>query len=50
MFPVGLVTTDLAAAYPSLDEWKAWGQAKRPRPDDPPPPESCGPAAPPGAQ
>jgi hypothetical protein len=50
VFPVGLVTTDLTAAYPSLDEWKAWGQAKRPRPDAPPPPESCGPAAPPGAQ
>ncbi len=37
-------------AYPSLDEWKAWGQAKRPRPDDPPPPESCGQPAAPGAQ
>jgi hypothetical protein len=49
-FPVGLVTTDLKAAYPSLDEWKAWGQAKRPRPEDPPPPLSCGPPAAPGAQ
>jgi predicted small lipoprotein YifL len=47
VFPVGLVTTDLKDAYPSLDEWKAWGQAKRPRPEDPPPPESCGaPASP----
>jgi len=49
VFPVGLVTTDLTDSYPSLDEWKAWGQAKRPRPDDPPPEESCGEAAPPGA-
>jgi hypothetical protein len=49
-FPVGLVTTDLKASYPSLDEWKAWGQAKRPRPDDPPPPLSCGRPATPDAQ
>jgi hypothetical protein len=45
VFPVGLVTTDLKDSYPSLQEWQAWGQAKRPRPEDPAPPLSCGPAA-----
>jgi hypothetical protein len=50
VFPVGLVTTDLKDSYPSLGEWQAWGQAKRPKPDDPPPDLSCGQPAAPGAQ
>jgi hypothetical protein len=49
-FPVGLVTTDLKDSYPSLEEWQAWGQAKRPMPDDPAPPMSCGKPAAPSAQ
>ena len=42
LFPVGLVKTDLSAAFPALQEWQAWGAAKRPRAQDPPPPDSCG--------
>jgi hypothetical protein len=41
-FPTGLVKTDLSEAYPALAEWTAWGSAQRPRPTDPPPPDSCG--------
>ena len=29
-FPTGLVTVDLAKAYPALDEWVAWGGAREP--------------------
>jgi hypothetical protein len=42
LFPTGLVTTDLSAAYPELAEWRAWGTARRPSPADRPPPNSCG--------
>jgi hypothetical protein len=42
LFPVGLVKTDLSEAFPALQEWQAWGAAKRPRAQDPPPPDSCG--------
>ena len=30
LFPTGLVTTDLAGAYPALGEWMAWGTVARP--------------------
>lgn len=39
-FPTGLVTTDLARAYPVLDLWIAWGGGRRAA--DPPPPFTCG--------
>ena len=38
LFPTGLVTTDLSAAYPVLREWQAWGNRE---PDGPPPASSC---------
>jgi hypothetical protein len=42
LFPTGLVTTDLSAAYPVLKVWQGWGSARRPTPDAPPPPAaSC---------
>jgi len=37
LFPTGLVTTDLARAYPALAEWRQWGMTARPRPTDPAP-------------
>jgi hypothetical protein len=36
-FPTGLVTTDLARAYPALAEWRQWGMEARPRSTDPAP-------------
>jgi hypothetical protein len=42
LFPTGLVSTDLTAAYSPLAEWKAWGMNARPEPSDPAPPDSCG--------
>lgn len=41
LFPVGLVSTDLATDFPALAEWQAWG-AKR-KPDGPAPelPRAC---------
>lgn len=39
VFPTGLVTTDLAAAFPALAEWQAWGS--RPDPAASPPPSTC---------
>ena len=43
VFPTGLVTTDLARAYPALREWQQWGLRVRPRPEDRPPAEpACG--------
>jgi hypothetical protein len=41
-FPVGLVTTDLTRSYATLQEWQAWGSARRPDPADPPPEPACG--------
>jgi hypothetical protein len=41
LFPTGLVTTDLAGAFPALGEWMAWGTVSRPEPTEPPPPNSC---------
>jgi hypothetical protein len=40
LFPTGLVTPDLTAAYPVLKTWQAWGMARRPTPDAPPPARS----------
>jgi hypothetical protein len=40
-FPVGLMTTGLDAAYPTLGEWRAWGGKRAP--DDPAPALGCGP-------
>jgi hypothetical protein len=37
LFPTGLVTTDLSAAYPVLNTWKAWGMTNRPTATAPPP-------------
>jgi hypothetical protein len=43
LFPTGLVTTDLARAYPALEEWRQWGMTARPRPADPAPASAaCG--------
>ena len=43
VFPTGLVTTDLARAYPALKEWQQWGLRARERPEDPPPARArCG--------
>jgi hypothetical protein len=39
LFPVGLVTTDLARARPALREWQAWG--RRDDPAAPPPRPTC---------
>lgn len=36
-FPYGLITPDLAAAYPVLGLWQAWGARARPAPEDPAP-------------
>jgi hypothetical protein len=41
IFPTGLVTTDLARAYPELREWQAWGMQARPTPQAPPPADAC---------
>ena len=41
LFRTGLVTTDLARAYPALAEWKQWGMEARPRPTDPAPPAAA---------
>jgi hypothetical protein len=38
-FPTGLVTTDLAAARPTLAEWTAWGGSRAPA--GPPPAATC---------
>jgi hypothetical protein len=38
LFPTGLVTTDLSAAYPVLREWQAWGDRE---PAGPPPAATC---------
>jgi hypothetical protein len=38
LFPTGLVTTDLTAAYPVLETWQAWGMTNRPTPTAAPPP------------
>jgi hypothetical protein len=38
-FPTGLVTVDLAEAYPALKEWTAWGGDRAP--SDPPPAATC---------
>jgi hypothetical protein len=40
LFPTGLVTTDLSAAYPVLKMWQAWGMQRRPSPAAPPPERS----------
>jgi hypothetical protein len=40
LFPTGLVTTDLTAAYPVLRMWQAWGGNRRATPDAPPPASS----------
>jgi hypothetical protein len=40
LFPTGLVTTDLSAAYPVLRAWQAWGMERRPTPASPPPTRS----------
>jgi hypothetical protein len=40
LFPTGLVTTDLSAAYPVLKMWQAWGMERRPNPTAPPPERS----------
>ncbi len=37
-FPTGLVTTDLTAKYPALDEWVAWGARE---PGEKPPRSTC---------
>jgi len=43
VFPTGLVTTDLARAYPALKEWQQWGLRARERPEDAPPARArCG--------
>jgi hypothetical protein len=39
MYPTGLVTTDLAHAYPMLAEWRAWG--RRAHATSPPPKLRC---------
>jgi hypothetical protein len=39
MYPTGLVTTDLAHAYPMLAEWRAWG--RRAHATSPPPKLTC---------
>ncbi|MEJ7893582.1 MAG: glycosyl hydrolase [Solirubrobacteraceae bacterium] len=39
VFPTGLITTDLAAAFPALAEWQAWGA--RTDPSASPPPSAC---------
>lgn len=39
LFPTGLVTVDLARAYPALAEWIAWG--RRDSPHAPPPARTC---------
>jgi hypothetical protein len=41
-YPVGLVKTDLSKPYATLEEWQAWGAARRPDPADPPPESRCG--------
>ncbi len=38
-FPTGLVTVDLAEAYPALDEWVAWGGEREPV--EAAPPSTC---------
>ena len=38
-FPTGLISTDLTAARPTLNEWTAWGGAREP--SAPPPPAAC---------
>ena len=43
VFPTGLVTTDLARAYPALRAWQQWGLRARTRPEDRPPANpACG--------
>ena len=43
VFRTGLITTDLARAFPVLKEWQAWGGTARPKPTDPPPSRArCG--------
>jgi hypothetical protein len=41
LFPTGLVTTDLSAAYPVLSMWQAWGMERRDEPTAPPPRSSA---------
>jgi hypothetical protein len=38
-FPTGLISTDLSASRPTLNEWTAWGGAREPA--APPPPAAC---------
>jgi hypothetical protein len=38
-FPTGLVTVDLAASYPALDEWNAWSGDRKP--SEAPPASTC---------
>jgi hypothetical protein len=40
-FRVGLVTSSLERAYPTLRPWRAWGGEARPSPTDPPPSEAA---------